>query len=326
MPESTFKMSAGVYNQVVQELVELEGQKRFVGNRSACRYCGTKDEADFGRRSNAHLFPMALGNRVLFTLDECKACNHKFSIYEDALTKAVGPFLTLGGVRGRKGVRQTGLSKGKSKIRHSSSGGKRRLSVTSNRIPHGLFKTDHSSGVMTIRLPVEGDAFVPRYAYKALLKIAVSILPEAELPNFTNAIGCLTSQDDIPHDAPLQVGFSYALVGNAPPVLAGCLLRRSKDELSLPYMIFVFMAGSLCFQIWVKSDKADAHVPNVGKLGIQYTAQLPIPERGYLPVRFSDPRQFDWSDNKSIHQPFGFFDLRFNPHTQVGKIIPVPRR
>ena len=326
MPEPTFKINTGVYNRVVLEMVEPKGGKRFVGNRSACRYCGTKNQADFGRRRNAHLFPAALGNEILFALNECKTCNNKFSVYEDALSKAVGPFLTLGGVRGRKGVRKTGRSEGKSKIRHSSDGEERRLSITSNGMLRGHFGTDHSSGVVTIRFPVEGDAFVPRYAYKALLKIAISMLPEAELPNFANAIGCLSLQDDTPHDGPLQVGFSYALVGNAPPVLAGCLLRRTENELPLPYMIFVFMAGSVCFQIWVKSDKADAHVPNVGKLGIQYTTQFRKPEGGYLPVRFSDPMQFDWSDNGSILQPFEFFDLRHNPQTQIGEIIPVPRR
>ena len=42
--------------------------------------------------------------------DECDDCNAKSSVYEDALTKAVGPSLTLGGTKGKRGVRQTDRS------------------------------------------------------------------------------------------------------------------------------------------------------------------------------------------------------------------------
>lgn len=94
-----------MYEVILQELVEPGGTKRFLGNRTRCRYCGATDAIAFGKATNAHAFPAALGNRTLFSLDECKACNTKFSVYEDALCKAVGPFLTLGGVRGRNGVR-----------------------------------------------------------------------------------------------------------------------------------------------------------------------------------------------------------------------------
>ena len=97
-----------MYEQIVQELVEPGTVRRFLGERTRCRYCGASGPGVFGKRSNAHTLPAALGNRTLFSLDECRACNDKFSLYEDALCKAVGPFLTLGGVRGRSGVRKTG--------------------------------------------------------------------------------------------------------------------------------------------------------------------------------------------------------------------------
>lgn len=315
-----------MYEKIIQELAESGSSKRYINDRVTCRYCGTADSAAFGGRDNAHAFPAALGNRVLFALDECKACNGKFSIYEDALSKAVGPFLTLGGVRGRKGVRQTGRSTSNSKIKHGSTEGGRRLSITSEGNPKDIVNTDPATGIMRLRMPVKGDIFVPRHAYKALLKIAISILPVAELPKFKNAIACLASKDDTPHDAPLQVGFSHAFVGNAMPALAGCLLRRTDDKTPIPYMIFVFMAGSVCFQIWLKSDDADACVPEVGWLGIQYSAQLPKPEGGYFSIHFCDPLQFNWSSIKPILQPFEAFELRFDPQTTQGNFTPIPRQ
>ena len=71
------------------------GDQRFLGEARKCRFCGTFEASDFGKRTNAHTSPEGLGNKTLFSLDECSACNAKFSRYEDALCKAVGPYLTL---------------------------------------------------------------------------------------------------------------------------------------------------------------------------------------------------------------------------------------
>lgn len=315
-----------MYDTIALELVEPNSQKRFLGDRSECRYCGTKVASAFGRKTNAHAFPAALGNRALFSLDECKSCNTKFSVYEDALVKAIGPFLTLGGVKGRSGVRQTGRSNARSTIRHGTNDDKRHLSVTSEGSPDDLAKMNRDTRLISLRMPVEGDSFIPRYAYKALLKTAVSLLPKDELPRFKNAISCLGPRAEIPYQSPLKVGFSYAYVGNAPPALAGCLLRRTDASALTPYMMFIFMAGSVCFQICVRSDDADDHLPDVGRLGIKWTAQFPKPEGGYLPIQYSDPLQFDWTDLTPSAQPFEAFELIFDPRTTEGEIIPIPRQ
>ena len=314
-----------MYVQFAQELVEPGSARRFLGERTHCRYCGASGPSIFGRRTNAHALPAALGNRTLFSLDECKACNDRFSVYEDALCKAVGPFLTLGGVRGRSGVRKTGLSGSKSTMRHATLDGKRQLSIASKGDASELVRVDQVTGLLNLTMPVEGDVFVPRYAYKALAKIGLSILPGEELPRFQKAIASLQNLGAAPHGGPLQVGFSYAYVGNAPPALAGTLLRRRDDRSPMPYMLFLLMAGSVCFQIWLRSDDLDAHVPEAGRLGIRFTAQLPKSEGDYFPITYSDPLQFDWSDLTPRLQPFEAFELTFNPRTTEGSLRPIPR-
>lgn len=314
-----------MYDQIVQELVEPGSLRRFLGERTRCRYCGANGPGIFGKRTNAHALPAALGNRTLFSLDECKACNKKFSIYEDAICKAVGPFLTLGGVRGRSGVRKTGRTGSKSSIRHNVLQGKRQLSIASEGDANKLVGVNQATGMLRLTMPVEGGMFVPRYAYKALTKIGLSMLPNDELARFQKAIASLQDQEADPHRGPLQVGFSYAYVGNAPPALAGTLLRRSDVSAPTPYMIFLLMAGSVCFQIWLRSDDLDAHVPNVDKLGVRFTAQLPQPEGGYFPITYGDPLQFDWSDLTPELQPFSAFVLSFNPQSTKGSITPIPR-
>lgn len=228
-----------MYVQVAQELVEPDSARRFLGERTCCRYCGAIGPGIFGKRTNAHALPAALGNRTLFSLDECKACNDKFSVYEDALCKAVGPFLTLGGVRGRSGVRKTGQSRSNSRMRHTTLDGKRQLSIASEGDTNKLVGVDQATGLLSLTVPVEGDVFVPRYAYKALIKTGLAMLPAEELQRFRKAIASLQNLDAAPHGGPLQVGFSYAYVGNAPPALAGTLLRRQEDHAPVPYMLFL---------------------------------------------------------------------------------------
>ncbi|MCF1505590.1 hypothetical protein L0F51_17700 [Afifella sp. H1R] len=315
-----------MYERIAQEMVEPGSVRRFLGERTRCRYCGVTDLSAFGKRTNAHTFPAALGNRTLFSLDECRACNGEFSVYEDALCKAVGPFLTLGGVRGRTGVRKTGLSGSKSTMRHAILEGKRQLSIKAEGDANRLVGINEATGLIKLTMPVEGDVFVPLYAYKALMKIGLSMLPFEELPRFKGAIDSLADRNAKPHGGPLQVGFSYAFVGNAPPALAGTLLRRRDIGSRSPYMIFLLMAGSVCFQVWLHSDDLDAHVPEAGRLGFRCEAQLPKPEGGYFPITYSDPLQFDWSDMAPRLQPFEAFELTFNPQTTEGSFEPIPRR
>lgn len=312
-----------MYELLAQELIEPNSKRRFLGERTLCRYCGATGPDVFGKSTNAHALPRALGNRTLFSLDECKACNNKFSIYEDALCKAVGPFLTLGGVQGRSGVRKTGRSGSGSTLRHSRVDGRRSLSITSQGSLDGTVDVDQATGMQHLNMPIEGDVFVPRHAYKALIKVGLSMLPSVELPNFQKSIDSLEDPDAEPHRNPLMVGFSYAYVGNVLPALSASLLRRKDDRAEAPYMIMLLMAGSVCFQIWLKSDDRDTQTPEDVRLGIRFNAQLPRPEGGYFPINYSEPLQFDWSYLTPRLQPFKSFKLAFDPVTTNGWITPV---
>lgn len=312
-----------MYELLAHELIEPNSELRFLGKRKLCRYCSSTGKGIFGKKTNAHLLPIGLGNRTLFSLDECKACNDKFSVYEDALCKAVGPFLTLGGVRGRSGVRKTGRSGSKSTVRHTEADGLRRLSFAYKGDTKPMMSCDQTTGILRWSMPIEGDKFIPRYAYKALTKIGLSILPHEELPKFQKSIASLQSQDATPHNSPHQVGFSYAYVGNAVPALAISLWRRKDIHGRSPYVVLFLMAGSVCFQIWLRSDELDEHVPDVVRLGVRFNAQLPKSEGGYFPVVYSDPLQFDWTSLEARPQPFQTFEFAFNPMTTEGSITPV---
>ena len=117
----------GSYQILSQVQASVGENSKSIGGGPVCRFCGNDDRQKFQTR--AHTFPEALGNKWVFSDDECDDCNARFSVYEDALTKAVGPLLTLGGTKGKHGVRQTGRSHSNTFVRQSVEDGQRRLSV-----------------------------------------------------------------------------------------------------------------------------------------------------------------------------------------------------
>ena len=314
-----------MYKVVAQELIGIGEDQRFIGEARKCRFCGTSDPSDFGKKTNAHAFPEGLGNKTLFSLGECRSCNSKFSRYEDALCKAVGPYLTLGGVKGKNGVRQTGLSSSNLVLKHENNQGKRHIQIEARNLRDIHSVIEKNNELLRLRIPIDGDKFIPRYAYKAILKIALSLLPVKELGSYRPNLECLQEIDDAPGDYPLQVGFSYASIGNAPPTIGCVILQRISDSAPVPYIIAIFQAGSVCFQIAPRSEEKDRHVQKVGSLGIVWASKLAKPEGGFYPIEYSSPIQFDWSGLNPQLQPFEAFELTFNTHTTQGAFRPISR-
>jgi hypothetical protein len=314
-----------MYKIVEQQLVGHGESLRFLGNANQCRFCNTIAPSDFGKKRNAHAFPEGLGNKSLFLLNECKSCNSKFSLYEDALCKAVGPFLTLGGVRGKKGVRQTGRSDSESVLKHQIRNGKRHMSIGVKGLDYRNPRILHKSANHYLKFPVKGDRFVPRYAYKSLLKIALSILPENDLALYRSSLTCLQKEDSLPKDCSPQVWFSHASIGNAPPTLACVVLQRTSEIHLVPYTIAFFLAGSVCFQICLRSEHKDSHIPIAGSFDLRWKTALAKPEGGHHFIEYSEPYEFNWGSLEPRLQPIEAFELTVATNTHEGKFSPIFR-
>lgn len=93
-------LRAGTPYEVLTHVQAARGDdKLYIGTRGACRYCGCTAPTLFA--TEAHTFPEGLGNRWVFSRDECDQCNEFFSKYETALAASIGAFLTFGGVKGK---------------------------------------------------------------------------------------------------------------------------------------------------------------------------------------------------------------------------------
>ncbi len=177
------RVLGGRYMLLAQAKGSIGGAPTFLGSKGRCRYCGQTGPSFF--RTTAHAFPEALGNKWVISLDKCDACNRIFSKFDDSLVKAVSPFLTLGGVKGKSNkVRQTGRSAGDSVISRRGGPDGAGISMSSGNADPAEHVSVTLQGALQIATPVAGVPFMPRNAYKALVKMAIALLPDEELDNY----------------------------------------------------------------------------------------------------------------------------------------------
>lgn len=193
--------------QIVRYVAAGLGDKRIrIGQKGRCRFCGCTSEGSF--RKEAHTFPEALGNKWVFSLDECDGCNAKFSAYECELVNSVAPLLTLAGVQGKKNrIRQTARTGGDFTARRDGKG--LRILVSNHELER-FVSVDLLTGHLRLEVPVAGVPFRPRLAYKALCKMALAILPDEELCHYSKLRRWIRDTKETLDFPLLDVGLSLA--------------------------------------------------------------------------------------------------------------------
>lgn len=294
------------------------------GQKGRCRFCGTDNVKLF--RQEAHLVPEALGNRRIFSSDECDACNQKFSLYEDSLASAVGPLLTLGGTAGKKGkVRQTGRSAGAAVLMHDRVSGRRQIRMIARDIEDYRERVTQDGDWIVISTPLPPTPFKPLFAYKALVKMALALVPVAELEHYDRLRQLLLNREGLAPEGRATVGLSFGSIGNAPPTVVASLLQRVDDALLLPKFIFIVCVGSVCLQLSLTADSD----PLAGIVPVTPTLQFNVvfgePGAEHLRITYAHPHVLDWSGAASWPQPLKEMVLRFHLGTTQGEFHPVWR-
>jgi len=295
------------------------GEPVRLGEKGRCRFCGTENETKF--RSVAHAVPEALGNKWVVSLDECDDCNALFSQYEDSLAKTVGPILTIGGTLGKANkVRQTGRTKGPAFIKHDQSESGRRISMQMTGEFADHVGVDPANGTISFKVPVAPERFIPRRAYKALARMGLAMLPIEELPNFQHLVTWVRDLDDQAPMPPLMVGLSFGSIGNAPRLVSAALLRRKPGATTSAYMVFVVSAGSVCFQLDLKSDTHDGDWPPTHSVqaNISWTNVIGAPGKSDIRIEYGKPVHLDWSSPRLELPPIEIVTTTVNPVTGHG--------
>ena len=238
----------------------LEPAKKVVLRSSqsgVCRFCGLR-VPNVTFKNEAHAIPECLGNRSLTTEYECDDCNQFFGLgIENDFGNWSKAQRALSGVRGKKRVPALkGRSSRPWRLEHDSSG----IKVTQDE-SDPVAVVDEVTKEIT--LTVSQDQYTPVAVLKAFAKMALSLLPEEELPNFRGAMTWIRNTD---HQAGLVKTFSFPVLytfvpGTDPFVnVAVILLRRRTDDLLVPYITFVLTYGNEVFQTVLPSPERDAAI------------------------------------------------------------------
>ncbi len=147
-----------------------------------CRFCG-KEEGAVQFKSKAHAVPELLGRNEFLIFDECDACNGAFSEIEMELSKLFLPYLTFVGVRGKRKIPEfhSRIENGNTATRTVMK--KERTGNVNIEVNEAVdIRVDEASNQLSI-LFRQGQ--ISRFkVYKALVKIALSLIPPAEVEEY----------------------------------------------------------------------------------------------------------------------------------------------
>ena len=261
------------------------GDKHFISDGEArlCRFC-QKDENKTTFRNESHAIPECLGNHQLILVDECDECNTFFSDkLEDHLDKFTKPYRIAGQIVGKKGIPNYRTNNKKNRIEFND------LPTVKSQIDEEFFVVNNEKKEITIKLHQEPH--IPLAVYKALLKIAISIVEDKnELSAFTHTTHWLLNPElTISVIKPALLLQTFVPGPRPTDGVFVSLFRRKAAASNVPYAIFVIAFGNVVFQLVVPS-----HIDN----GVSISFQLP-----FLPSPF-EIEGWPYGDLK-----FGSYDL-----------------
>jgi hypothetical protein len=166
-------------------------KKTKIGTRDPqwCRFCD-RDEPVF--RGDSHVIPAGLGNRSLFSLEECKDCNDPWgSDIEDNLAKYLFLMRAVARIRKRKGgVKYKRAPGSKSSVASNPEDNLVRVEIEA---ADDSVKME-DLGDNTMLLTAQGQPYSPMKAVKALARLGLFVLEKADYDNCDHVVRWLRGE------------------------------------------------------------------------------------------------------------------------------------
>ncbi len=305
-----------------------------------CRFCGKK-YGDTQFKEKAHLISEMLGNKELLSDFECDQCNHYFDKFEDQLSNFLGIYRTLSGTKGKEGIPGF-TSPGKAiKAKGEIILDDETIIISRESIENGAIIVDPVRGLINIKY--KKNPFSPLMIYKAILKIALSIINDNEIKSdYRLALDYLMGRDNIMFTGCLMNGYIFPFNYKSLLPYAYLFKKRDTNAMTHTHLIALYFQN-LIFAFPVPLNKNDLFFYNKGEqLNFTlYPPFFPYENTGDLTLRgfqeiFSseekvrdyedeiiieiDPEQLAQSgvfDSKNDH----LFDSKFNPSEVVQIVI-----
>lgn len=282
--------------------VDSDAQKPYV-----CRFCG-KTEPEVRFTDDAHAISDLTGNRSLFLKSECDNCNRRYGkFYEDQFAKYLGPARTLSQTRGKRGVPS-----------YKTKDEDFRIDVTSNcfviQEMSDNRNIDFNENNIEVHLPK--DTYEPIKVFKALVFMALSIIPRTELKEFEEAIDWLKDTEEMKynmHNYTSQV--SERFIEGAKPLPVRATVGRRKQGKEVPYSFFSLVFDNYVFQIVMPCPRQDEML-----LGQRVTFPL-YPVKADIDMKMKSRKQGfafrDWSSREPIKGEKLEMNLKFGYREEI---------
>ena len=276
------------YVPLISPLGLQHGKRITLGRKDdrICRFCKRNDtEVSFGM--DAHVIPLSLGNKVLFSNYECNDCNQFFGGgIENDLGNWSKPHRTLARIRGKKGVptiKNAGSEQGW-RIEYDVDGFK---FTEFGDEPH--FVIDEENKKVSFQL--QRDPYTPVAVFKALVCIGLTIMPEANLCNFAEALSWIR-ENDHSKSAVVECPILSTFVPGPMPndLIFVALMQRHESVTDLPFAFMVLSYGNNVLQVFLPCPKQDRAIE-------RRTLTIPPFPRPYGPdhKRYGYPRTAIWN-------------------------------
>lgn len=284
-----------------------EARRQFLPrNQRVCRFC-EKDATQTTFRKEAHIIPQSLGNKYLLSDYECDRCNELFATYETNLNEYLGLYRTVFNIPGQKNKVPSYKTPGKNLVASPKSdlGVEKAITISDN--SGTSFEINDDTGETIISYTKNN--FVPIFAYKAFLKVALALIEEKDIPIYKIAFKFLmTNELDEEYGTVARV---FQFFTSDHTFKTHCYFFEKIDpESRLPTHVFQLYFQNFVFQIFVPLN------PNDAKMYDNKPVSMPVcPPIFYAPVietRESNWEVKDWTGRDKFREK-GYLKMNIDP-------------
>lgn len=274
-----------------------------------CRFCGETSKSKF--KSKSHLLPEFMGNKSLFSFNECDDCNNKFSTYENSL-KNFGVLNAYLPIKGKKKFPRLTDSKNKTVTEFTDKNTLKTHIKDSNAVIY--------DGEM-VKLKIASNNFKPLYVYKALTKMAISLLSDKDANDLSVVKDWLIEKDKFYDDESrfdTQLWIFYLTDITCKLMKPSAFLFKKKTQHDSPEYIFILHWGRYKFQIYIP------FVPNDNFLYGKQEIKIPVSYNLILKYGYEcgdDMKvKFEQADINSLHT----YTLETATYHKANGTLPLP--
>ena len=238
-----------------------------------CRFC-RKREPEVTFNNKAHLIPFLIGNQHLLSNFECDCCNAYFSKYESDLARFLSVQRTFNRIRKRKGgVAGFNTYNKDVSVEHVESSDSIVLKVDKSNPQENAISHDESTDTLTITFQTQD--YRPLRVYKALIKIALSVMSEDEMKHYEYALKYLTTEQ---YDKDEAMAFPvdwWTTCWDQPfeNVKVSIFKKIDPQNLIPTHVMFLYVGWSV-FVVPIPFYKPDMYLFHKRKIGFYFPAKV----------------------------------------------------